>query len=109
MVDQQALELLQEERFDRFNAYAERKDGYVDLSNAHLRGYDLRKCFLTRANLSGAYLRGADLRGLDLQEATLDGASMMECKASGTLFPRNLDAQEIIMSLRYGTRLRQNL
>ena len=43
----------------------------IDLSNAYLRGADLRG-----ANLSGAYLRGADLSGADLRDADLRGADL---------------------------------
>lgn len=106
MTDQKALELIQEERFLEFNNYVESNGGEVDLSNAHLRAYDIRKCNLKKANLSGAYLRASDLRSCDLSEATLVGASMKEAKVSGVLFPENLDPNEIMMSLVHGTRLR---
>ena len=45
----------------------------IDLSNAYLRGADLRG-----ANLSGAYLRGADLSGADLYGADLRGAYLRD-------------------------------
>lgn len=106
MADPRALNLIQEERFLDFNNLVDSNDGYVDLTGAHLRGYDLRKCKLRRADLTGAYLRSADLRSLDLSEAKLDGASIKEAKVSGALFPRNLPPDEIGLSLMYGTRLR---
>lgn len=106
MSDQRALELLQEERFLEFNNYVESRGGEVDLSGAHLRAYDLRKCNLKKANLQNAYMRSSDIRSVDLSEARLDGASLKEAKVSGTLFPRNLRAEEIMMSLEHGTRLR---
>ncbi|HEY9745502.1 MAG TPA: pentapeptide repeat-containing protein [Oculatellaceae cyanobacterium] len=108
MPDPRALDLIQEERFVEFNNFVEANGGVVDLSNAHLRGYDMRKCKLRKADLTGAYLRSADLRSVDLSEAKLDGASLKEAKVSGTLFPRNLPPEEIRLSLEYGTRLRVN-
>lgn len=109
MADPQALNLIQEERFLEFNNLMEATNGIVDLTGAHLRGYDLRKCKLRRADLSNAYLRSADLRSVDLSEAKLDGASIKEAKVSGALFPRNLSPQEISLSLTHGTRLRVDL
>lgn len=106
MPDQHALELIHEEHDDAFNQYVEKSGGEIDLTNAHLRSHDLRKFNLKRANLCGAYLRAADLRALDLSDAWLDGASLKDARVSGTLFPRDLHADEIIMSLTHGTRLR---
>jgi len=109
MADPRALNLIQEERILEFNNLMEASNGVVDLTGAHLRGYDLRKCKLRKADLTGAYLRSADLRSVDLSEAKLDGASIKEAKVSGTLFPRNLSPAEISLSLEYGTRLRVDL
>lgn len=106
MADPRAVELIQEEKFDRFNALVESQSGRVDLSGAHLRSYDLRKCHLTKADLSNAYLRTTDLRGLDLSTSNLTGASIKEAKISGVLFPPNLSPMEIMLSVQYGTRLR---
>ena len=106
MVDKRALELIQEERALEFNNYVEGLGGAVDLSGAHLRAYDLRKFNLSKANLTGAYLRASDLRSCNLGEADLEGASMKEAKVSGVLFPPELDANELMMSLVHGTRLR---
>jgi len=41
-----------------------------------------------------------------LSTTLLDGASIGGAKISGTLFPRNLDAEEITLSLVHGTRMR---
>ncbi len=106
MADPHALNLIQEEKFVEFNNLVERSGGEVDLTGAHLRGYDMRKCKLRKANLTGAYLRSSDLRSVDLSEAKLDGASIKEAKVSGVLFPRNLSSEEIRLSLEFGTRLR---
>jgi uncharacterized protein YjbI with pentapeptide repeats len=109
MPDPRALTLIQEERFLEFNNLVDSAGGVVDLTGAHLRGYDLRKCKLQKADLSGAYLRSADLRSLDLSQAQLEGASMKEAKVSGVLFPKSLSCEEIRLSLEFGTRLRTNL
>lgn len=109
MADSKAVNFLQEERFKEFNDYVQQQQGPVDLSGAQFKGYDLRRCRLEFADLTGAYLRSADLRGLDLSQATLDGASIKEARISGVLFPRNLSANEIRLSMLYGTRLRQGL
>lgn len=109
MANEQALGLIQEERALDFNNLIEANGGVVDLSGAHLRAYDLRKFNLSKANLSGAYLRAADIRSCDLSGANLEGASMKEAKVSGVLFPRDLSAHEIQMSLMHGTRLRHGL
>lgn len=106
MSDAKALTLIQEEKALEFNNYVESIGGVVDLTNAHLRAYDLRKFNLKNANLSGAYLRASDLRSLDLSGANLEGSSMKEAKVSGVLFPKDVPAQEIMMSLVHGTRLR---
>jgi uncharacterized protein YjbI with pentapeptide repeats len=106
MADMHALELIQDERILEFNNFVESKGGVVDLSGAHLRAYDLRKCNLRKADLSGAYMRSSDLRSVDLSEANLDGASIKDAKVSGCLFPRTVPAPEIMMSLEHGTRLR---
>jgi uncharacterized protein YjbI with pentapeptide repeats len=106
MANPKALELLQEEKYELFNNLVTAANGEVDLTGAHLRSYDLRKCKLAKANLSGAYLRSSDLRGLDLSLANLDGASIKEAKVSGVMFPKELDVHEIMMSLHHGTRIR---
>jgi hypothetical protein len=36
----------------------------------------------------------------------MEGASIRNAKVSGTLFPKNLRAQEIRLSLDHGTRMR---
>lgn len=109
MADQTALSFLQEEHIDAFNKYVDQRDGEVDLRDAHLRSYDLRKCHLKYANLRGAYMRASDLRALDLSEADLEGASFKGAKISGVMFPRNVSAQEIHLSVTHGTRIRTGL
>lgn len=109
MADQTALGFLQEEQIEAFNKYVDQRNGEVDLQDAHLRSYDLRKCHLKMANLRGAYLRAADIRALDLSEADLEGASFKDAKISGVMFPRNVSALEISLSVAHGTRIRAGL
>ncbi len=109
MADAKALELIQEEKAKEYNAYVESLGGSVDLTNAHLRGYDLRKYNLKSADLTGAYLRSSDLRGQDLSMAKLNGASLRDAKVSGVLFSREQSADELTLSLVYGTRIREGM
>lgn len=78
----------------------------VDFSNSDLRGADLRGVLLEKVVLRGSYLRDADLRGLDLRAHDLEGCSLSHAKVSGTYFPDNLSAEELRLSLEFGTRLR---
>ena len=97
--------LLREGRVEDFNrrkASGER----CDLRNCHFRGLDLRALDPTGLDLSGAYLRQADLRGLNLSKTRLEGASLHAAHVSGVLFPAELEATEIEMSVRLGTRMR---
>mgnify|MGYP000924559508 CR=1 FL=1 len=50
--------------------------------------------------------RSADLRGIDFRNASLEGASLAHAQISGTYFPAELSADEILMSMNFGTRLR---
>lgn len=68
----------------------------VDLRNLNARGLDMRDC----------HLRHTDLRGIDFSETNLGGTSISCAKISGTLFPDNLSAEEITLSLVHGTRMR---
>ncbi|HCP47075.1 MAG TPA: hypothetical protein DIU15_13600 [Deltaproteobacteria bacterium] len=78
----------------------------VDYSFANLGGVDFRKIDIGRVILRGARLKGADLRGLDLSGHDLDGVSLNGARISGVLFPRELSAAEILMSVERGTRIR---
>lgn len=95
-----------EENRDAFNLSVA-KGQVPDLSNQNLSDLELCGFNLRNANLSGAYLRGANLGGQDLSEANLHGASLKGAKVSGCLFPEDLSAEEIRLSVDMGTRLRQ--
>ncbi|MEK9712364.1 MAG: pentapeptide repeat-containing protein [Thalassolituus sp.] len=97
-------------RNDDVAGFNQARDGgqQCDLRSCDLRGLDLRKLNLTGMDLTDAYFRGADLRGIDFRGCTLDGASLADAKISGCYFPPELDAQEIQMSVKLGTRLRHS-
>ncbi|NQD96087.1 pentapeptide repeat-containing protein, partial [Pseudomonas sp. CrR25] len=80
--------------------------GEVDLSGGDFRGLDLRALDADHIDFTDAYFRGADLRGLDLRQTRLEGASLAHAQISGTYFPAQLNADELLMSVNFGTRLR---
>ena len=47
-----------------------------------------------------------DMRGGDFRKSSLEGASLAHAQISGTYFPPELSADEILMSMNFGTRLR---
>lgn len=77
-----------------------------DLRGCDLRGLDLRGLDADGLDFSDCYFRQSDLRGLDLSKANMNGASINACKISGVLFPHELSAPEIELSLLHGTRMR---
>jgi uncharacterized protein YjbI with pentapeptide repeats len=71
------------------------------------RGIDLRGVDVANIDFSDCYFRQADLRGLDLRSCRLEGASLHAAHVSGAYFPLQLAPEEIEMSVRLGTRMRQ--
>jgi uncharacterized protein YjbI with pentapeptide repeats len=104
-LDNPLYRLLRDEKVSEFNKQKP-KDGSVDLRGADLRGLDLRLLDASRIDFTDAYFRGADLRGLDLREASLEGASIAHAQISGAYFPADLGADEILLSMQFGTRMR---
>ena len=103
--DKQLGQLLLDGEIGAFNQTREKTGAYslagldlsgVDLRNINARGLDMRDC----------HLGHADLRGIDFSETDLGGASISCAKIAGTLFPQNLSAEEITLSLVHGTRMR---
>jgi len=83
----------------------------VDGVEALFSGTDFRAIKLCGLNAEGqdfsnSYFRLADMRGLDLRTCNMEGASLHGAVISGVYFPPELDAGEIQMSVKYGTRLR---
>lgn len=98
--------LLREENISEFNKLKE--GGEVpELRGGDFRGLDLRNLNADHLDLTDAYFRGADLRGVDFRSATIKGASLADAKISGCFFPSNVSAQEVLMSVSQGTRIRQ--
>ena len=98
-------QLLRNEEVASFN---ERRapDKSYDFRGCTFRGSDLRGLDAHALDLRDAYFRDADLRGVDLRQAQLEGASLGSAKISGTYFPDDISAEEIRLSVEYGTRLR---
>jgi len=105
IIDDPAYHCLREDDAAGFRKHTEgRKE--VDFSDTDLRGIDLHAVDLSKVKLRGAYLRDADLRGQDLRHMDLEGCSLLSARIGGTYFPANLSAQEIALSVQYGTRVR---
>lgn len=99
--------LLRNEDITGFNAQKP-ADGTVDLRGGDFRGVDLRGLDARGVDFTDAYFRGADLRGIDFRESQLQGASIAHAQISGAFFPTELAADELLMSVNFGTRLRYN-
>ncbi len=103
--DEPLYRLLREGHIEEFNS--QRAAGINgDLTHCDFRGIDLRGINADNVDFSGCYFRQADLRGIDFTNANLIGASLNAAKISGAYFPAEFSADEISMSLLYGTRLR---
>ena len=103
--DDPLYQLLRAGKTDEFNQ--RRKAGEsCDLTGVDFRGLDLRGLDAEGLDLSNSYFRQADLRGVNLGSANLAGASIHGAKISGVYFPVDIAADEILMSLEHGTRLR---
>nr|WP_320114947.1 pentapeptide repeat-containing protein [uncultured Desulfuromonas sp.] len=98
--------LLHAEEIEEFNSEREANEDFSVLKGLDFRGLDLRGADLHGFDLTDGYFRQTDLRGLDLRTCNLEGASLRSAKISGTYFPVELSADEILMSLNHGTRLR---
>ena len=79
-LDNPLYRLIRNEDIKGFNAQ-KAKDGPIDLCNG-------------------------DFRGLDLRDTCMRGASLAHAQISGAYFPEELSADEILMSMNFGTRLR---
>ena len=97
--------LIREEHIDEFNERIANGEE-CSLVGCDFRSLDLRKLNVDGLNLEDAYFRNADVRGVDFRNTDLEGASFAGAKISGTYFPSCFSAQEITMSVAYGTRLR---
>ena len=99
-------QLLRDEKIEEFNKLKAQGKS-CDLTGCDFRGLDLRNLDIKGLDLTNAYFRGADLRSLDFRGCQLNGASLADAKISGCFFPNDISAQEILLSMQQGTRLRQ--
>ncbi len=107
-IDQQQLvQLLRHGDVKAVNQALKQMDS-PSLRGADLCGMDLREIASCGLDMRDCHLRRTDLRGVDLSSALLDGASIGGAKISGTLFPKQLSAEEITLSLVHGTRMRSH-
>jgi uncharacterized protein YjbI with pentapeptide repeats len=97
--------LLRDEAVAAFNKKREPGRAH-DFRGCSFRGSDLRGLDARALDLRDCYFRDADLRGVDLRQAQLEGASLGSAKISGAFFPDDIAADEIRLSVEFGTRLR---
>lgn len=105
MKDDDMYRLLREGKIDEFNQRRLAGES-CDLSGADFRSVDLRGLNADGLDLSNCYFRMSNLRGIDMSNTSLDGASIHGAQISGVLFPTQLSAEEIRLSLEQGTRMR---
>ncbi|EJM71020.1 putative low-complexity protein [Pseudomonas sp. GM49] len=105
LLDTPLYALLHKDDIRSFNSERP-KDGPIDMVGGDFRGLDLRELNADGVDFSNAYFRSADLRGIDFSKANLEGASLAHAQISGAYFPVELSADEILMSMNFGTRLR---
>ena len=104
--DDPLYQLLRSNQIAEFNVRKAKVGGTIDFTHCDFRSVDLRGLDPDGIDFSGSYFRQADLRGVDFSGAKLVGASINAAKISGTLFPVDLSADEIQLSLTHGTRMR---
>ncbi len=103
--DDPMYQLLRSGKIEEFNAL--KTHGHrCDLTAVDLRGVDLRGIDASGLDFSDSYFRQCDMRGVDLSQTNLQGASINGARISGALFPVELSAEEITLSLHHGTRMR---
>lgn len=104
-LDSALYALLHKEDVRGFNEERQGVD-LIDFKGGDFRGLDLRELDAHGIDFTDGYFRATDLRGLDLRDTQLEGASLSHAKISGAYFPAELSADEILMSVNFGTRLR---
>lgn len=105
-IDNPLYHALRDENIKAFNEAREQLDELPSFAFCDFRGLDLRGLNAEGLDLKNAYFRGADLRGIDFRKSNIEGASIAGTKISGCYFPLELEADEIVMSLNHGTRMR---
>ena len=98
-------QLLRDKKIDAFNDLKSRGEK-CDLTHCDFRGLNLRGLNTDGLDFTGSYFRLSDLRGIDFSHACMDRCSIYGAKISGALFPVELTAEEIHISLVHGTVMR---
>jgi len=106
VIDDPLYQALHNENVAAFNEARKKLDQLPSFAFCDFRGLNLRGLNVDDLDLRNAYFRGADLRGIDFRKAHLEGASIAGAQISGCFFPKTLAADEIVMSLNHGTRMR---
>lgn len=97
--------LLRKGHVQEFNQRISAGEG-CDLTGGDFRGLRLVGLVADGLDFSNSYFRQTDLRGIDFSRANLNGASIHGARIAGCLFPMELSADEITLSLVHGSRLR---
>lgn len=97
--------LLREGHIEEFNQRVQAGET-IDLTHCDLSRLDLRGLHTQGLDFTNSYFRLTNLSGIDFSEAILRGASFKKANISGVLFPVELSAEEIKLSIEYGTRVR---
>lgn len=98
-------QLLRDGNIKEFNKQKS-QGGKCDLASCDFQHLDLRGLDADGIDFSNAYFRASDLRGIDFSKARLEGASINGARICGAFFPAELSADEIILSVEHGTRMR---
>lgn len=107
-LDDPLYQILRSENIDAFNRAKAEAGELPSFARCDFRGLDLRGLDASGLDFRHAYFRGTDLRGIDFSTSQMEGASIAGAKISGCYFPLQLHADEIVMSLNHGTRMRYN-
>lgn len=104
--DDPMYRLLREGQIDEFNQRTAAGE-QVDLTCCDFRHLNLQGLVAKGLDFSNSYFRQADIRGIDFSECiSIEGASIHAAKISGVYFPKQVSAQEVLLSLEHGTRIR---
>ncbi len=104
--DDPLYRLLREGKVDEFNQRIAAGEK-ADLTGCDFRHINLSGLITDELDFSDSYFRQADLRGVDFSNCnSLEGASIHAAKISGAYFPREIRAEELLLSLEHGTRMR---
>ena len=106
IIDNPLYRLLRDGKVQEFNQRVAAGEK-VDLTGCDFRHLNLQGLNAVGLDFSNSYFRQTDLRGIDFSACiSMEGASIHGAKISGVFFPEALDANEVLLSLEHGTRMR---